>query len=350
MRILPEAALLAALLFTALPSHAQQGLLLALSKGDHTLAIVHPDTLKVVARAPVGPDPHEVIASSDGRLAFVSNTGGGRFHEINVIDLTSHLAVASVDSTPLFGPHGLAFAGGKLFFTAEGSKSIGRYSLAAGRVDWAMGTGQDRTHMIRVSPDERRIFVTNVDSGTVTILYIPDIPDIPEALSSSPSPPGPAPLPPKPGWTETVIPTFKGAEGFDLSPDGRQLWTVSAANGKVYIIDTIQKKLEASIDAGATGANRLEITPDGRLALISSLNTGDITVIDTASRRTVKRIKVGTGAAGILITPDGKRAFVSCTPDNFVAIIDLTTLTVTGHLDVGAHPDGLAWSKVPDSH
>ena len=31
--------------------------LLALSKHDHTLAIVDPETLKVIARAPVGPDP-----------------------------------------------------------------------------------------------------------------------------------------------------------------------------------------------------------------------------------------------------------------------------------------------------
>ena len=46
--------------------------LLALSKADHTLAIVDPATLKVIARVPVGTDPHEVIASSDGKIAYVS--------------------------------------------------------------------------------------------------------------------------------------------------------------------------------------------------------------------------------------------------------------------------------------
>jgi len=43
--------------------------LLVLSKREHTLAIVDPSTLKVVAKAPVGEDPHEVIASADGKLA-----------------------------------------------------------------------------------------------------------------------------------------------------------------------------------------------------------------------------------------------------------------------------------------
>jgi DNA-binding beta-propeller fold protein YncE len=54
--------------------------LLALSKRNHTLAIVDPDTLHVIARAPVGPDPHEVIASADGKTAYVSIYGGGRYH------------------------------------------------------------------------------------------------------------------------------------------------------------------------------------------------------------------------------------------------------------------------------
>ena len=43
--------------------------LLVLSKQDHTLAIVDPATLSVTARMPVGDDPHEVIASTDGRTA-----------------------------------------------------------------------------------------------------------------------------------------------------------------------------------------------------------------------------------------------------------------------------------------
>ena len=56
--------------------------LLVLSKQDHALAIVDPGTLKVLARVPVGDDPHEVIASADGRSAYVSNYGFGRFHTL----------------------------------------------------------------------------------------------------------------------------------------------------------------------------------------------------------------------------------------------------------------------------
>ena len=61
--------------------------LLILSKQNQTLAIVDPANLNIVARVPVGNDPHEVIASSDGATAYVSNYGFGAFHTIAVVDL-----------------------------------------------------------------------------------------------------------------------------------------------------------------------------------------------------------------------------------------------------------------------
>ncbi len=41
---------------------------------------------------------------------------------------------------------------------------------------------------------------------------------------------------------------------------------------------------------------------------------------------------------------DGSVAFVACTPDDYVAIINLKSLEVTGRLDAGKQPDGMAWS------
>ena len=81
--------------------------------------------------------------------------------------------------------------------------------------------------------------------------------------------------------------------------------------------------------------------------LISSLRNGDLVVYDARSRKEVKRVSIGHGAAGILMDPDGSRAFVGCTGDNYVAVIDLKTLTVSGHIDVGGGPDGLAWAVRP---
>jgi YVTN family beta-propeller protein len=323
--------------------------LLALSKRNHTLAIVDPATLQIVARAPVGPDPHEVIASSDGRTAYVSIYGGGRYHALSVIDLIAQKALPDIDTGALNGPHGLAFVGGKVWFTAEGAKAIARYDPTTARVDWIMGTGQNRTHMIYVTAEEKQIYTTNVSSGTVSILEK-------AALAPMGPPPGMRPAsgalpPPPPGatqprvdWNATVIPVGKGDEGFDVSPEGRELWTANAQDGTLSIIDIATKTVTTSLDAKIFGANRLKFTPDGKLTLISSLRDGDLIIYDVASRKEFKRVTIGHGAAGILIDPSGARAFIACSPDNFVAILDLKTLQVTGHLDVGGEPDGLAWA------
>jgi DNA-binding beta-propeller fold protein YncE len=318
--------------------HAQpvsRKLLLALSKTDHTLAIVDPVTLKIITRIPVGEDPHEMAASPDGKIAYVANYGGGSLYKINVIDLVAQKPLPDIDTRPLFGPHDVTVGLAKVWFTAEGSKSVGRYDPATNKLDWSMGTGQDRTHMIYLTADGKKIYTTNVASGTVSI------------LTDSLFQPGkfaPSNAKPREDWIQTIVQVGKGSEGFDVSPDGRKLWTAASEDGAVFIIDLPSKKLEAKIDAKAFGANRLKFTPDGKLAFISSLSSGDLFIYDVKTRKEIKKLKLGHGAAGILMDPDRSRAFVACSADNYIAVIDLKTLEVVSRLEVGGVPDGLAWA------
>ena len=47
---------------------------------------------------------------------------------------------------------------------------------------------------------------------------------------------------------------------------------------------------------------------------------------------------------GSLITPDGSRAYVASEQDNFVGVIDLQKLELTGRIQPGNGPDGMAWA------
>src|SRR6185503_19655781 len=104
-------------------------------------------------------------------------------------------------------------------------------------------------------------------------------------------------------WTQIVIPVSRGSEGFDVSPDGSELWTASSEDGTISIIDLAAKKPAAKIDAKVCGANRLKFTPDGKLVFISSLQTGELTIYDSKSHKEIKRLKIRHGAAGILMDP-----------------------------------------------
>ena len=308
----------------ALAAETPATALLVLNKDENALAIVDPVTQKVVGRVPTGESPHEVAASTDGKLAFVGNYGARTpGSTLSVIDLIGQKELHRVDLGPLRRPHGIAFADGKAYFTAEVSKLIGRYDPTSNQVDWVLGTGQNTTHMIILSRDAGKIFTANIGSDSVCEIER-----------------GSGPL----DWNVTVIPVGKGPEAIDLSPDGKEVWTAHSRDGGVSIIDVAAKKVTQTLKVQTKRSNRLKFTPDGKLVLISDLAGGELVVLDATSRKELKRIKMGRNPEGILMAPDGSRAYVAEAGDNDLALVDLKTLEVTGHIATGAGPDGMAWA------
>jgi YVTN family beta-propeller protein len=264
-------------------------------------------------------------------MAFISNYGGGAYNTITPVDLVARQSLKAIDLGPLRGPHGLDFKSGKLWFTAEVAKAIGSYDPASKHVDWILGTGQNRTHMLAVRQDLSRIVTTNVSSGTISII---------DRISAR-GPNNSTHV----DWNETVVPVGRGSEGFDISPDSREIWVANAQDGTISVVDSEKKAVVATLAVNVNGANRLKFTPDGKLVVISLIRSPDVVVLKAADRNEVKRIPIGHGAEGVLMDPAGTRVFVSATPDNYVAVIDLKTLAITGHIDAGKEPDGLAWVR-----
>jgi YVTN family beta-propeller protein len=317
MKLLLFIATSAVLIAAETPSPA----LLVLNKEEATLSIVNPSTLKIVGHTPTGEGPHEVAASSDGKLAFVGNYGGKTpGSTISVIDLAGQTEIRRVDLGVLRRPHGMFFADGRVYFTAEVNKIIGRYDPTGNQVDWLLGTGQNTTHMVIVNKDGSKLFTANIGSDSIGII---------ERVGAN-------------GWNETVVPVGKGPEGIDVSPDGAQIWTAHSRDGGVSIVDIAGKKVIQTLQLGTKRSNRLKFTPDGKLVLISDLDGGDLVVLDVSSKREIKRMKLGRSPEGILVAPDGERAYVAVNGDNYVAVIDLKTLAVTGRISMGS-PDGMAW-------
>lgn len=297
--------------------------LLVLDQKANELVIVDPMARTVLGRVPTGEGPHEVAASADGRLAFVANYGPREApgHTLSVIDIAARREVRKADLGALRRPHGLAVVEGKVYFTAEQNRALGRYDPEADRVDWIVGLGQDGTHMVVAAPDAKTLYTANIGSNSVTALRHDDGKLAHIAVGTQP-------------------------EGLDIAPDGREVWAGHRTDGGIDVIDTATGKVKATIDAGRI-AVRLKFTPDGRHVLVPDPEGGEVVVLDAEAHKGVKRIPVGEVPVGVVVAPDGRHAYVSLVAGGKVAVIDLEKLVSDGTIGVGSLSDGMAWAPAP---
>lgn len=285
--------------------------------GSGGLVIADPKDQHIVATIPTGAGPHEIAVSPDGKLAMVSTFQG---NTISLIDLKEQKELDRYKFPFPTRVNSLAFADGKFFFTAEDADSIGRYDPATKTVDAMIGLGQLTSHVLLYNPADKTVIVTSRNSNSVTFVDTVSI----EYRGTS-----------RPNWRVTPVPagiTFN--EAMDLSPDGKELWTVEFRGAKVAILDYATRKVKDTFEVPGLHSDRLKFTPDGKRVLLSDLENGELRVIDTATHKEIQKLPLGKGLEGVNITPDGSTAYVCSPSDNAVSIVDLKSLTVTGHIAV----------------
>lgn len=317
-----------------LPVLASGGTLIVLNKSDHEAALVHPETYTVMLRLPTGKGPHEVAVSPDGHYAYVSNYGSfAVFREgerprmepgstITVIDLKAGRVKTTFDLGGYRQPHGIWVSrdGKRLWVTVEGSQAVLELDAAIGKVLKAWKTDQRTSHMVVPTPDEKKLYIANILSGSVTVIN--------RATDEVKS-----------------IPTAAGAEGIDVSNDGKEVWVSNRGANTISVLDTATDTVVATFESGGTMPIRVKFTTDGKQAWVSNARSNVVTVFDAATRKLIGTIEVGAVPVGIQMTPDGKRAFVANTNDNKVTVIDVALRKVLSSFVTGTEPDGMAWAK-----
>lgn len=319
---------LVALLAVAVPVAAQPSdLLVVLNKNAAEAVLLDATTGQRVASMPTGPFPHEVTVSPDGRTAVVADYGAqepGR--TLTVLDLASRRVARTIDLGAYRRPHGIVWLPGdgrRVAVTSEQSQNLLVVDVDAGRVEGAIPTAQQGTHMVVLSRDGRRAYTANIGSGSVTLLDL--------AARRA---------------VKTVT-TGRGPEAIDLSPDGRELWAADRTLNYVTVLDAATLDSLASMPTGAF-PNRLRFTPDGRWVLVSNANASTLSIYDARTRALAAAIPFPDGAMplGVLVAPDGRRAWVATSTKREIAEIDLATRTVVRTLATGDTPDGMAYVVV----
>ncbi len=306
------------------------GLLLVANKGNQTLSIVDPVSGTTLAAVPEnGITGHEVVASADGRRAFVpiySNTGVGHAGTdgqlIRVINLAKHEVVGTVDLGHGLRPH-CAVIGprdGLLYVTTELDNCITVIDPDSLKILHTVPTGQPESHMLALSHDGRRGYTANVGPGTVSVLDI-------EAKK-----------------VVTIIPVSRQTQRISISADDRQVFTADQTQPRLAVIDTATNGISAWIDLPSTGYGTAP-TPDGHWLLVALNKISQVGLIDLHTLKLVRTLPVPKSPQEVLVQPDGKLAYVSCDASRQVAVISLADWQVTELFNTGPGTDGLAWAR-----
>lgn len=317
-------ALAAAALAAAADGSAKTLLYVDNSLGDD-ISVIDLATLKVTGTIRVGNQPHALCAPADGRRLFTTIesenslktidtltgrvTGtiplGGRPNECAVtpdgkyvgVPLRDHNAVDIVDTTqnkvvkelPAKEPHNCFNSGSNsdLYVSSMGSDEIDAIDLRTMSYSARIPTG-GIPRPYAVSEDERTLYaaITNLHG-----FVIADIPQrkVIEKVQLPPAPPLSCPL-------EVNTPTH----GLALSPDGRELWVTSLADGGIYVYDIATRKTSPMIQVGKC-PNWVAFSPDGRYCAVSNSDTNDCSILDAHLRKEVARLKVGKGPKRVLV-------------------------------------------------
>ncbi|WP_162559092.1 YncE family protein [Sphingorhabdus sp. EL138] len=324
-------ALMAATLFTscsvsaensAADHEAMSGTLLVGNKGEDTLSFIDLASGQDISRGDTGKNPHEVAISPDGQLAAVVSYGA---EHIDIFEVAAQRKIETIALTPGKSPHGIVWLDdGRIVASTEGSDSITIVSPPSGesqtREVTQISTGQKGSHMLVVTPDKSRAFVSNMQSGTVSVL------DLVEGSKIKDLPAGTEP------------------EGIAITPDGKTVWVADRRGDLMRVFDADSLDEITTIKTGNFPI-RVAISPDGKIAVTSNLGDGALGLFDVDTRLPKGTIKLGgsreSAQVTILFSPDGKRLYVAETGLNRIAEVDMIEGKLIRHFTVGKNGDGL---------
>ncbi len=214
----------------AAAARAQSGTIIVVNKAGSTVSLVDLKTHALTATVPTGEGPHETAVSPDGRLALVTDYGPARSagSTITVIDIAQGALDKTISIAPHRRPHGIVWLpdGKRALVTSESDSALLVVDVDSGAVTSVIRTGQAGSQLIALTPDGERVYVTNLISGSVTLLDLATH----AALRTA------------------VVPG--GAEGLALRPDGKEVWVTSRASDRITVLSADDLSVLATIETG----------------------------------------------------------------------------------------------------
>lgn len=219
---------------------------------------------------------------------------------------------------------------------------------------------------VAVSPDGQRLYLSNEDAGTATILDVRTtrprttlvVGTEPEGVTASPDG----------KWvyvtaeTSNVLTVIdarqeKTAANILVDPrpraviftrDATRAWATAEIGGTVQLIHVKQRRIVQRVRLPA--ANKpvgLALSPDEKTLYVALGRGNGVAVIDAAAARFLATIPTGQRVWGIAITPDGRKVYAANSLSNSISVIDTKTRKVVKTIATEDGPWGVAVRRPP---
>ena len=314
-----------------------EDLLVVLNKAAHSATVIDLGSGQTKGTLVTGVAPHEAAGDSAEGLVVACNYGTqeNAGFSLSVLDVKRMRVSRTIPLGRFRRPHGIQFFrdGARVAVTTEDSETVLVVNIETGRIEKAIPTAQRTSHHLVLSPDEKRAYVVNIRSGTVSVL------DIEESR-----------------LVDTLA-IGNGAEGLDVSPDGSELWVTNRLKDELAIVDTESLKVEERVPCPGSPI-RLRFTPNGSEVVVSNSKSGDLSVFSARDRHEIQRISLALTPeekegrfgkvelspvpVGIVMDPAAQRAYVASSNADLVTAIDTAKWSIVTRFPTGREPDGMA--------
>lgn len=314
---------------------ANQSRLLVVSRSNHEIIALDPETLTILARYPTGPGPHEVSASSDGKSVFAPNYGVyPKPHKDPILpsqmqftsqpsDTLSRISLSGGAEHTQFDicsrSHGVAISpDGHVWVTCQNDDQVLELNGDSGEVIKRWPSGGDGSHIVTTTRDNRYIIVAHTDSGSISIFDRSDD-------------------------STKVVKTGKGAEGLALTPDESHVWVGNAQANTISVVRVRDGEHIRKFPSQGRFPVKMKIAPDGSEAWVVNTFSRELAVLDAQTGALRDKLTFDTPPLGILMSPDGEQLYVSFPRVNEVRAFDRLTRSEVARTDGVMEGDGMAW-------
>jgi DNA-binding beta-propeller fold protein YncE len=189
----------------------------------------------------------------------------------------------------------------------------------SGKIFKSWETNQEGGWMLAPTPDDRKIYVANLEGGSIGII---------DRIAGA----------------VRTLPFRQGAIGIDCSPNGREVWVSSMNDNVIAVVDNATGQITTTFDSQGKAPVRVKFTPDGKRALVVHGESNELSVFDAAKRQLLTAIKLADSPKVITLSIDGRRAFLTNPAAHKMTVVDLAANKVLNTFPVGKTPDGIAWA------